>query len=123
MAMFPPVFSTLFASSAVKALLGTTPLRVYPAGEAVQSVAKPYATYQTISGLPENYLGTRADADSYTVQLDIYADTLAAVRAVADACRTALEAVAYIVSIREPARDVATGNYRFSLDIDFITSR
>jgi hypothetical protein len=123
MAMFPPVFSTLFASTAVKALLGSAPLRVYPAGEAPQDVAKPYATYQTISGVPENYLGTLADMDGYTIQIDIYATTLSSVRAVADAVRTALEDVAYITSLREPPRDSPTNNFRYSMDVDFFTAR
>lgn len=121
--MYPPLFATLYASAPVKALLGTTPLRVYPAGEATQETAVPYAVFQTITGTPENYLGTRSDMDGYTVQVDVYGATLASARACADAIRTALESVAYITSLREPSKDATTRHYRYSMDVDFFTER
>lgn len=121
--MFPPLFATLFASAPVKALLGTSPLRVYPAGEATQDTPVPYAVFQTIVGVPEQFLATRCDMDSYTVQVDVYAATLASARACASAIRVALENVAYITSVREPAKDPTTRNYRYSLDVDFWTPR
>lgn len=123
MAMFPPIFNTLFASTAVKALLGSAPLRVYVAGEAPQGVAKPYATFQTVSGVPENYLGTRSDMDAYLMQIDIWASTLDSSRDCADAVRTALEAVAYVTAMRETPRDGPTKSFHFSLDVDFLTAR
>lgn len=121
--MFPPLFSTLYASSAVKALLGTTPLRVYPFGEAPQGVTLPYAVYQSITGTPENYLGDVPDMDGYTVQLDVYGSTLTSSRAAASAIRVALESVSYITSLREPPRDSPTNHFRYSLDVSFFTPR
>lgn len=121
--MFPPVFSTLFASAPVKALLGSAPLRVYPAGEATQDTPAPYAVFQTIIGVPEEFLVTRCDMDSYTVQIDVYADTLTSARACASAIRVALEPVAYIASLREPSKDPTTRHYRYSMDVDFYTER
>lgn len=121
--MFPPVFATLFASAPVKALLGSSPLRVYPFGEAPQDVAKPYAVYQTIVGTPENYLETRSDMDGFTVQIDIYGSTMTSTRNAASAIRAALEAVAYVTNLREPPRDAPTNNFRYSMDVDFLTSR
>lgn len=121
--MYPPLFATLFASAPVKALLGTTPLRVYPAGEATQETVVPYAVFQTITGTPENYLGSRTDMDGYTVQVDVYAATLSSARACASAIRVALESVAYITSLREPSKDPTTRNYRYSMDVDWFTDR
>jgi hypothetical protein len=121
--MFPPVFSLLFASAPVKALLGATPLRVYPHGEAPDTVAKPYAVFQTPIGIPENYLGSRSDMDAYTAQIDVYGDTLSSVRNAASAIRVALEGDAYVTSLREGPRDPITKNFRYSLDVDFHTSR
>jgi uncharacterized protein DUF3168 len=60
---YPPVFTVAAAASAVTALLGTAPVRLYPAGKAPQGVAKPYATYQLAYGSPENYIGTLPDID------------------------------------------------------------
>lgn len=121
--MFPPLFSTLYASAPVKALLGSSPLRVYPAGEATQDTTVPYAVFQTIVGVPEQFLSTRCDMDGFTVQVDVYAATLSSARACASAIRTALESVAYITSVREPSKDTTTRNYRYSMDVDFFTER
>ena len=61
---YPPVFTIAAAEPAVTALLGTSPVRMYPAGKAPQGVGKPYATYQLVYGTPENYLGDVPDIDS-----------------------------------------------------------
>jgi hypothetical protein len=120
---FAPLFATLNASASVKALLGSSPLRVYPAGEAPQGVALPYATYQQVTGSPENYLGTTPDADASTTQVDVYAATVSAARSAMVAVRNALEPVAYVVAVREMGRDPKTNNVRVSMDVDWITSR
>lgn len=121
--MYPPLFALLFASAPVKALLGTTPLRVYAHGEAPDNVAKPYAVWQMIYGLPENYLGSRSDMDVTTSQISVYGDTLSSVRAAASAIRVALEGDSYITALREGPRDPVTKNFRYDLDVDFHTNR
>ena len=93
---FAPVFATLSASATVKAQIGSSPVRCYPAGEAPQGVALPYATYQQIAGGPENYLGETPDIDSGLVQIDVYASTVTAARTAFLAIRDAVEAVAYV---------------------------
>lgn len=121
--MYAPIFTTASASSAVKALIGTSPVRLYLFGEAPQGVAKPYAVWQTISGTPENYINQVPDIDSYTLQIDIYAATASSARAVAQALRDAIEPVAHIVRWGGESRDEATGNYRFSYDVDWFVKR
>jgi hypothetical protein len=121
--MFPPLFARLNASSAVKALLGTSPLRVWPFGEVMAGAIKPYAVWQIITGSPENFLAGVPDTDGFTTQLDVYGDTPATVRAAAVALRDALEPVAYIVSWREPPREPDTNLYRISFDVDWLTPR
>lgn len=121
--MFPPVFQTCAASAAVTALIGTTPVRLYPFGEAPQGVIYPYAVWQLVSGSPENYLGDRPDADSFTVQIDVYADTATSARNVAKALRDAIEPVAYVTSWRGESRDPDTKKYRFSFDVAWIVQR
>lgn len=120
---FSPLFTTLSASNAVKALIGSNPVRCHPHGEAPQGVAKPYVTYQQVSGSPENYLGTLPDADTSVTQVDVYADTVSSARAVYSAIRGAVEPVAYVTSVRELGRDAETNNYRISFDVDWITLR
>ncbi|EPN30837.1 hypothetical protein A245_45243, partial [Pseudomonas syringae pv. actinidiae ICMP 19096] len=52
--MAAPIFAVCAADPAVQALLGTSPTRLYPFGEAPEGVAKPYAVWQVIGGNPEN---------------------------------------------------------------------
>lgn len=121
--MFPPVFQICAASAAVTALIGTNPVRLYPFGEAPQGVVYPYAAWQLVTGTPENYLGDLPDADNFTVQIDVYADTAASARNVAKALRDAIEPVAYVVAWRGESKDAETKRYRYSFDVDWIVRR
>ncbi|HFS0752972.1 TPA: DUF3168 domain-containing protein [Pseudomonas aeruginosa] len=121
--MYPPIFTVAAADPGVTSLIGSNPVRLYPFGEAPQGVVYPYAAWQSFGGLPENYLGTLPDADSYTTQIDVYADTVASARAVAKALRDAIEPMAYVTSWRGESRDTETKKYRFSFDVDWIVQR
>ena len=122
--MTPPIVQACLQSSAVTALLGTgTAMRFYSFGEAEQGVAKPYAVWQVVSGSPENYLAGRPDADSITLQVDVYAATGEAARMVRDAIRDAVELDAYVTSWGGEGRDPETKNYRASFDVDWWVSR
>lgn len=121
--MYPPIFATCAASAAVTALLGTAPTRLYPFGEAPQDVAYPYAVWQTVSGSPENYLGDRPDLDSYTVQVDVYADTGSSARAASAALRDAIEPAAHVIAWRGESVEPETKRYRISFDVDWLVQR
>lgn len=121
--MYPPIFEVCKADAAVVALLGSSPLRFYPFGEAPQKVAKPYAVWQQVGGAPENYLAGRPDIDAYTLQVDVYADSAASARAVAEAIRNAIELRAHIVAWRGESRDPETKHYRSSFDVDWFVQR
>lgn len=121
--MFPPIFQVCTAAAPVTALLGLNPTRLYPFGEATQGVIYPYAVWQTVTGLPENYIDRTPDMDSYTLQIDVYAETGTSVRAVAEALRDAIETSAHIVSWRGESRDPETKRYRLSFDVDWFVAR
>lgn len=121
--MFPPIFQVCAASPAVTALLGTNPTRLWPFGEAPQRVALPYAAWQTIGGLPENYLEDRPDVDSWSIQIDVYADTVTKARNAAKALRDAIEPVAYVTRWGGESRDPKTKHYRVSFDVGWIVPR
>jgi hypothetical protein len=121
--MYPPIFATISTSSAVKSLIGSSPVRFYPFGEAPQGLTLPYAVWQTIGGFPENYLGDLPDVDSYAIQVDVYALTADAARAVAAALRNAIEPHAHIVRWGGESRDPDTKNYRYSFDVDWYVQR
>ncbi|HHK0021490.1 TPA: DUF3168 domain-containing protein [Pseudomonas aeruginosa] len=121
--MFPPIFLVAAVDPGVTALIGSNPVRLYLFGEAPQGVVYPYVVWQSFGGLPENYLGTLPDADSYSTQIDVYADTAASARAVAKALRDAIEPIAYVTSWRGESRDTETKKYRFSFDVAWIVQR
>jgi hypothetical protein len=121
--MIPPIFTICAADTAVRALIGSNPVRLYPFGEAPQGVAKPYAVWQTINGSPENFLSGRPDADNYSVQVDVYGLTSESVLQVAGALRNALELDAHITNWGNTSRDYETKNYRYNVGVDFIQNR
>ena len=121
--MIAPVFAVCFKSEEAKSLLGASPLRLYPFGMQDDRIVYPYAVWQNISGEPENYLAQRPDADSFTIQIDAYADTPDEVIAVAAALRNAIEPHAHIVRWGSQSRDSETKRYRYSFDVDWIVPR
>ncbi|SDS41966.1 DUF3168 domain-containing protein [Pseudomonas prosekii] len=118
-----PIFAVCVADSGVTALLGTSPTRLYPFADAPEGVAKPYAVWQVIMGSPENYLSGRPDLDGYTLQVDVYASTGSAARAVASAISHAIELSANVTRWGGETRDAETKLYRSSFDIDWLVPR
>lgn len=121
--MNPTIFEVCRANTGVTDLLGLSPTRFYPFGQAPQNTAMPYAVWQTVGGAPENYLGQVPDIDLYSLQVDVYALTSSAARDVAQAIRDAVEPVAHITSWRGESRDTETKAYRYSFDVDWMVSR
>lgn len=121
--MIAPIFKVCAASQAVTALIGESPVRLYPFGLQDDNVVYPYVVWQNISGYPENYLDKRPDTDRYTLQVDVYADTVASAASVAAALRDAIEPHAYITRWGGQSRDPETKRYRYSFDVDWIVLR
>jgi len=121
--MYPPIFATCVANAGVTAALGINPTRLYLFGEAPQGVAKPYAVWQTISGAPENYLSTIPDMDSWTLQIDVYANTATSARNTAAALRNAIQTHAHITFWNGESRDPDTNLYRYTFTVDWFKSR
>lgn len=118
--MMPPIFAILDSSAVVRALLGAAPnMRLFPFGEASQNTPRPYATFQVVSGVPENYIGQHPDADSYRVQVDAWAETQVSANQLALAIRDAIEPHAYMVGSGSTTRDPETRAYRYMLDFEF----
>ncbi|WP_110685077.1 DUF3168 domain-containing protein [Salinicola aestuarinus] len=118
-----PLFAVCAANPGVTAVLGSEPTRIYPFDQAPANVATPYATYQLITGIPENYLADRPDVDSVTLQVDVYAETGSSVRAAVVAMRDAIETRARIARWGEEDRDPDTGLRHRSFDVDWIVRR
>ncbi|WP_286931948.1 tail completion protein gp17 [Leclercia sp. UBA5958] len=122
--MIAPIFPVCAASAAVTDLLGDNPVRIYPFGVQDDNIVYPYAVWQNIpGGGPENFLNQRPDADMFSLQIDIYANTPDEAIAVAEAMRDAIEVKANIVRWGNQTRDPETLRYRYSFDVDWIVNR
>jgi len=121
--MMPPVFSVLAAAPAVTALIGSSPVRLYPFGEADNTTTRPYVVWQTIFGSPENYLGNTPDIDGFGTQMDVYAKTAEDAREVAETLRDVIEPVAHITAYNGEFRDPITRDYRYSFNVDWLVNR
>lgn len=124
--MNAPIYKVAKQSAAVLALLGGPDPRLYPWGwndDGKSPVAYPYAVFQVVTGNPENYLAGRPDADSVTLQVDVYAKTAASARNVAAALREAIELDCYITSWRGEDRDTETKSFHIGFDTDWIVQR
>lgn len=121
--MYPPIFEVCAADPAVTALLGTDPVRLFPFGEAPQDSDRPYAVWQVVTGAPENYVNQIPDIDSWTVQIDVYAPSVAESRNIAQVLRNAVEPEAHVVLWGGEYREPTTNFYRYSFDVDWFTNR
>jgi hypothetical protein len=121
--MYPPIFAVCRADSVVQSYLGVAPTRLFLFGEAPNGVAMPYAVWQDIGGEPSNYIADRPDMDRYTLQVDVYATSVAEARYISHALRDAIEPHACITSWRGTGRDPITKLYRYSFDVDWLVSR
>lgn len=92
------LFALVKASPECTALLGTNPVHFFEFGNAPQLENTPYATHQHITGTPYNTLTGPAPADHITTQIDVWADTSAAAKAIATAIRSAIETQCYVTS-------------------------
>lgn len=125
----PPIFDAVKNDSGVRAVLktGNGPVRFWPFADAPQKgqpgYGIPYATFQTVSGTPENYLGERPDIDSFSEQVDVYGATVAQCRAVVEALAFPLEGVAHITSWLGEITDPDTDLRRSSFTCEFWTPR
>lgn len=121
--MNPPIFTILNSSTAVRLLLGSNPLRIYPWGRAPSNVRKPYGVYAVYNANPENYLGQVPDIDNKGTQLNLYADTAESLENTYTAVRNALEPYAHMTSFSTPDLDADTDLFSCIMEFDFWEDR
>jgi hypothetical protein len=121
--MKPGLFAVVEADFDCRSLLGEKPTRFWAFAAAPQNPVKPYATWQTIFGAPENYVNCAPNIDSISVQIDCWGDTISSAREVAEAIRRAVEGSAHVVALNGETREPDTKLYRVSFSVDFWTER
>ena len=121
MSVIPSLASIIAASSAIKALIGPSPVRFYPQGAAPQGVTAPYVTQRAIDVVPENTLSETPKIDASRVQLSCWSDNTGTgatgVQTLAKALRDAIEPYHDILQIRDMGRDFETQRWRIDLDV------
>lgn len=83
----PALFARLSTFAGLAALVGT---RIYP-GVAPQNTALPFVTYRRVSAVRPGLFGVDAGIVNARMQLDAFAETYAAMRAVVDQVRAGLQ--------------------------------
>jgi hypothetical protein len=121
--VIPNIFPLVATDSDCVSYLGTAPTRFWPFAAAPQNPTKPYATWQLIYGVPENYIDCPPDIDNVGIQIDCWGDTISSVRDVANAIRRAVEGEAHVVALNGETREPDTMLYRVSFTVDFWTER
>ena len=124
---YPAVFTYASGSAAVKALLGSSPVRFWPfdlaPGPGKPGYQLPYATHQGVYGTPENTLSCPPSADLYGVQIDAYGTSVSQSRSVAEALREAMEPHGYVVSLGGEEWDQPSGLYRSMFTVEVYVDR
>lgn len=121
--MLAEIFPILASNTEVTSRLGSSPVRIFPYGSAPQNVAKPYATYGTYSGVPENYMDRVPDIDNIGTQINIWGENSADVVACFTAIRDALEPYGHMTSFQSINRDNDTQLFTSQMEFDFWTTR
>jgi hypothetical protein len=112
------VYRILAASSAVSAIVSG---RIYPDRSA--GTTAPYVIYSRITGVADTLLEGGATHDKIRIQVDCYATTKTAAKALGIACRTALEAEMNNIGANPSQFDEATKLFGDSRDYSLISIR
>lgn len=112
------VYRILAASSAVSAIVSG---RIYPDRSA--GTTAPYVIYSSITGISDPLLEGGATHDKIRIQVDCYATTKTAAKALGIACRTALESEMYNIGANPSQFDEATKLFGDSRDYSLISIR
>lgn len=124
--MYAPLYARAMATPGVVALLtdGQGSIRLWPFGEAPATPTLPYATWQNIGGDPANNVSDRPDADSFSIQVNVWAATSAQLWSVTTALRDIMEVDGCtIVRWGNTVIDDETKAFGYDFDADWITYR
>ena len=99
----------LKAAAPVTAIIGSNPMRCYPAGQAMQNPTLyanvPLATFFTVFAIPENYVSGVPTMDHVRFQLNAWAKTYDDALTLFAACRAALEGAGTWVDLGQDGFD------------------
>ena len=123
--MRPAVFQAL-NTPAIRAHVGTSPVRIFGAAIAPQGTARPYIVWQIVGGGPVNTLSCDPTTDNLRVRVSVYCDEAegtAAAATLAELVRNALEVVTHVVMGPFDDFEVETRLIRWTMDAEFWDNR
>lgn len=120
--MHGPFYEVCRQDPQVLLWLGDPP-RIFPFGEAMQGTPAPYVVWSEIGGRPQNCLAGRPDIDDYRLQIDVYGDDAANVRAIRDVIIHAVELDCHVTGFNGEFRDRDTREYRSSFNLNWFVNR
>ena len=124
--IYAPLYTRAMLSPAVVALLadGKGSIRLWPFKLAPLNAQLPYVTWQNIGGEPNNNVSDRPDADSFSIQVNVWAETSAQLWGVTNALRDIMEVEGCtIVRWGNTEVDAQTKALGYDFDADWITYR
>lgn len=110
--MIAPVFFYLNVAAVNAFVAG----RIYGFGQAPQSPAKPYITWQVVSGVPSNYHSDSPAADKQRIQIDIWSDDQQQTINIGTAVRAEMDKHGHQLNQIGPNVDPDTYTNRLTLD-------
>lgn len=119
-----PVFALLSASTPLKAIVGTSPVRVWmDTVPPDQSQDRPYITWNVVGGSPENYLKAVPKIDNGRIQIDTWSKDKDQCHTMAKLVRDLLEPTSYMIGVPVSGYEPDTMLYRYTLEFSFWTRR
>ena len=116
---FPPIYTTLIASSALTAIVGQ---RIYM-DNAPQGVAKPYVTWTYVGGRTSPFLGDVPGIDNQVCMFDIWSENATQRDAIYAAMIAVLDPVANMLAQPMSGWEFETKLFRLTFDYSFWRAR
>ena len=121
--MIPPIFATLSVDATVAAIIGAgNNCRCYPYDFAPQSTVVPYVSWNTLNVEPLLKLTFGSFIDKLAARVECWSNDAAQALVLAEAVRTSLENVGYMVNDNPADRDEETGLLKYSMTFEFFTA-
>ena len=126
--MYAPIYARALADPTLVALLddGAGGIKLWPFGEAPKDPPSslPYVTWQNIGGVPNNNVSDRPDADSFSIQVNVWGVTSNQMWAVVRALYNITEVDGCtVVRYGSTTKDAETKAFGYDFDADWITYR
>jgi hypothetical protein len=121
--MLNSFFSIMSASTTVKSIFGSSPIRIYQGNKLGTEPDMPYAIFNIISAIPYNCLSDSSDMDVSSIQVDIYSNDQTTLESGYNAIRNAIETKGYVTRYSTDDTELENGKYNITMEIELHDER